>query len=96
MLQLLKNLLPNRLREQGISEAVEAAQVMEVFKDEVAKIYGASARNDFRRLVLEGNTIEVSAYSSAFASELRMRQLELEEAIKVRLGGKQYRLRIFA
>jgi predicted nucleic acid-binding Zn ribbon protein len=95
MFQTLKNVLFDRLRQQGVSEAVEAAQVTEVFKDEVAKRFGPSTRDAYRKLVLRGDTLEVLLTSQALASELRMAEFELEDALKAHFNGKHYRLRIF-
>ncbi|MFA4818533.1 MAG: DciA family protein [Patescibacteria group bacterium] len=95
MFHQLKKVLLDRLRQQGIGEAVEAAAVVQVFKDEVVRRWGESNRNAFRKLTLRGNTLEVALYSSAFASELKMAEMELQDALTSHFNGKVYRLRIF-
>ena len=95
MFQTLKNVLSDRLRQQGISEAVSAAQVVEAFKAEVVKRFGASAGDSFRKVALKGDTLDVLMTSSVLASELRMAQFDLEDALRAALNGKRYRLRIF-
>ena len=96
MFQKLGKVLRDRLKQQGVAEGVEAAQVTEIFRQEVKKRFGQTDANSFRQLVLRGDTLEVSAYSPALASSLRMAQLDLEEAIKQACHGKSYRLRIFS
>lgn len=95
MFQLLRNVITDRLREQGIAPSVEAARVVEEFKKIVSEKFGDSASNSFRKIALHNDTIEVSAYSGALASELRMIQVELEERLVKNLDGKHYRLKIF-
>lgn len=95
MFQTLKKALSDRLREQGISQAVQAAQVTEALKAEVAKRFGEATRESFRKLAVRGDTLEVLVNSAALASELRMAQFSLEDALQVTLQGKRYRLRIF-
>lgn len=96
MLQILKNILGDRLRQQGIADVVEAARVTEAFKQEVAKRFGPAAAGSFRQLALKGDTLEVSVGSSALASELRMAEFDLRDALTARFPGKSYRLKIFA
>lgn len=95
MLLNIKRLLGDRLQQQGVSDAVEAAQVTEVFKNEVVKRFGLSAQGAFRKVVLQGDTLEISLTSQALASELRMAEFDLEDAMQAQLKGKHYRLRIF-
>ncbi len=95
MLQAIKNLLPRRLQEQGISTQVEATQVVEALKQEVISRFGLSAVDAFRKVSLRDNTLEVLLTSSALASELRMIESDLASALQVKFG-KAYRLRIFA
>ncbi len=95
MFHTLKKVITDRLRQQGITEAVEAATVTEVFKNEVAKRFGESSRNSYRKLTLRGNNLEVALYSGAFASELKMAEMELQDALSSYFNGKVYRLRIF-
>jgi len=96
MFQKLGRVLRDRLQQQGVAEGVEAAQVTEIFRQEVKKRYGHTDANSFRKLVLRGDTLEVSAYSSSLASDLRMIQMDLEQAIKQACHGRSYRLRIFS
>lgn len=95
MFKNLKHLLNDRLRQHGLTDAVEAAQVTEVFKDEVVRRFGPSAKGAFRKVALQGDTLEVSLTSTALASELRLAEFDLEDAMQARLRGKHYRLRIF-
>lgn len=95
MFHTLKKVIIDRLRQQGLVEAVEAATVTEDFKNEVAKRFGESSRHAYRKLTLRGNTLEVALYSGAFASELKMAEIELQDALSSHFNGKVYRLRIF-
>jgi hypothetical protein len=95
MFQTLKNALVDRLKEQGIAQAVQAAQVTEALKVEVAKRFGEATKGAFRKLAVRGDTVEVLVNSAALAGELRMAQFALEEALQGALSGKRYRLRIF-
>ncbi len=95
MFQSLKRALSDRLREHGITQAVQAAQVTEAFKVEVAKRFGESTKEAFRKLAVRGDTLEVLVNSAALASELRMAQIPLEDALQAALQGRRYRLRIF-
>ncbi|MFZ5391269.1 MAG: DciA family protein [Patescibacteria group bacterium] len=96
MFQEIKKLLSDRLRQQGIAPAVEAAAVAEAFKEEVKKRFGPSAADSIRRVVLQGDTLQVSLSSPGLASELRMIEIDLVDSLKARLNGRVYRLRIFA
>lgn len=96
MMKALKGILSERLQQQGISDVVEAAQVTEAFKQEVAKRFGPASVDSFRKLALKGDTLEVSVGSSALASELRMLEFDLKDALQARFPNKTYRLKIFA
>lgn len=96
MMKALRGILFDRLREQGISDAVEAAQVTQAFREEVGKRFGEAAAAGFRKLVLKGNTLEVLTSSGALASELRMAEFDLCDSLKSRFQGRSFRLRIFA
>ncbi len=96
MFQEIKKLLSERLRQQGIAPAVEAAAVVDAFKEEVKKRFGQSAVDSIRRAALQGSTLEVSLSSPALASELRMIELDLRDCLSARFNGRVYRLRIFA
>lgn len=95
MFQLLKHVLQDRLRAQGVGEAVLAAQAVDALKQEVAARFGPGAAQNLRKVVLRGDTLEVLAGSGALASELRMAEADLVDALKARLLGKAVKLRIF-
>ncbi len=95
MFQDLKSILHRSLRQKGISGAVEAAQVVEVFKQAVADKFSPSVVGSLRQVALRGDTLQVSAGSSALAAELRMREKELTAALADRFSGKVFRLNIF-
>ncbi len=96
MMDVLKGILFDRLRQQGISESVDAAQVTAAFREEVAKRFGPSIAGGLRKVALKGDTLEVLATSGALASELRMAEFELGDALRARFKGRSFRLRIFA
>jgi len=96
MFHSLKNVIWDRLRSQGLSSQVEAARVVEVFKEELAKRFGQSAVACLRRATLRGETLEVSLTSAALASELRMSEFAIIDQMRAKLNNKSYRLRIFA
>ncbi len=91
----LKSLIPYRLQEQGIAQSVEATQVVEALKQEVIKRFGLAAAEAFRKVALRDNTLEILLTSSALASELRMVELDLVNAMQAKFG-RTYRLKIFA
>lgn len=96
MMKALKGILSDRLKEQGISDAVEAARVTEILREEVEKRFGPSASAGLRKVSLRGDTLEVLTTSGPLASELRMSEFELSDALRARLNGRSIRLRIFA
>lgn len=95
MFQDLKSILRRSLRQKGISEAVEAAQIVALFRQVTAEKIGVSAADSLRQVALKGNILQVSAGSSALASELRMRQNEILRSLADKLPGKEIRLNIF-
>lgn len=95
MMKALKGILFDRLRQQGISDAVEAAQVVAAFREEVKKRFGEATADSFRKLALKGDTLEVSVTSGSLASELKMAEFELQDALQARFNGRLYRLKIF-
>lgn len=96
MFQDIKSILSRSLRQKGINEAVEAAQVVELFRLVTAEKLGAQAVNSLRQVSLRGNVLQVSAGSSVLASELRMRENEILHDLADKLPGKSIRLSIFA
>lgn len=93
--QALKAILADRIRHQGLTDAIEAAQVVGAFKAEVERRFGATAVAAIQRTAFKADTLEVSVGSNALAAELRMRQLELQDALQAARLGKSCRLRIF-
>ena len=69
MMKALKGILFDRLRQQGISDAVDAAQVTAAFREEVAKRFGVSVAGGLRRVALKHDTLEVLTTSGALASD---------------------------
>lgn len=95
MFQALGQAIKDRLKQHGVAEAVEAAQVTELLRSLVAEKWGPSAGASLRKVALRGNTLEVLADSGTLAAELRMHEYDLQDALKAKSNGKVYRLRIF-
>ena len=91
----LKDVLTRRLRQQGIGQAVEAAQVVAAFRKAVKELLGERAERELRKVALRDFTLEVLASSGALASELRMREADIREKLKNKLGKQDYKMRIF-
>ena len=95
MFHLLRQVLGDRLRQQGIGQAVESARVVEAFRQVVRELLGERAAGALKKVALRGDTLEVLAGSGTLASELRMREAELREGLKKTTGGNAYRMSIF-
>lgn len=91
----LKDVLMRRLGQQGIGKAVEAAQVVNAFRVAVRELMGERAERELTKVVLREDTLEVLAGSGALASELRMRESDIRERLKAKLGKQEYRMHIF-
>lgn len=96
MFESLARAISDRLRQHGISSAVEAAQVTEVLRQIIAEKWGASGAAAMKKVALrEGATLEILAGSGGFAAELRMHEFYLQEQLSARCNGRRFRLRIF-
>ena len=91
----LKSLLQRSLRQKGVAGAVEATQVTSALRGVVAEIFSREVANELRQVILQGDTIKISAGSSALAGELRMREQVLLEGLNKKIPGRNYRLQIF-
>jgi predicted nucleic acid-binding Zn ribbon protein len=91
----LKSLLQRSLRQKGIAGVVTAIQVTAAFRAVVAEMFSQQIANGLRQVSLHGDTLKISAGSSALAAEMRMREQALLQALHAKLPGHNYRLQIF-
>ncbi|OHA55976.1 MAG: hypothetical protein A2429_01880 [Candidatus Veblenbacteria bacterium RIFOXYC1_FULL_42_9] len=95
MFQDIKSILRRSLMQKGIDQAVVAAQVVEAFRTVVGELLGPRVAASLHQVALKGDTLQVSAGSSALAAELSMRQTAILQALSERFPGSYFRLKIF-
>ncbi len=95
MFHELRSILKQSLQQKGIQQAVEAAQVTQIFRDIIKERLGTKAYQTLRQVSWRDNILRVSAGSPQLASELRLRQLEILQELETRLPKGNYRLEIF-
>ncbi len=96
MFQAIGRAIQQRLQQQGVGTQIEAAHITEAFRTIVAARFGASAAVGIRKLAFRNETVEALVSSSTLATEMRMREMDLQDELRAKLNGRNVRLRIFA
>jgi len=79
--RVTQDLLSRTLKRFGISEQVQAAQVLEEFQKQAINLLGNGVKNKIKPLYLKNKTIHVSVVSTVLATEIRLYQKRILEAI---------------
>lgn len=87
-LSSIKSLLGRTLRQHGISGGVEAAQVIAAMEEEIGRRWGQDGRRGITVKYFKDGAIAVSCTSSVWAQEIKIREKEILEAIKQKIGTK--------
>ncbi len=82
----LSGLLRNSARKRGIASQVEAAMILEFFKQVARDCFGDEALKLMRPLYVKGDVLTIAVLSPAFAQELKLRESEITRAINEKMA----------
>lgn len=84
----LSDLLGRSARKKGISAQVEAAMILEFFKQVTKDMFEEKARSAISPLHVRDGTLTVATLSPALAQELKLREREIIDGINAKSGRK--------
>ncbi|MEW6611053.1 MAG: DciA family protein [Patescibacteria group bacterium] len=87
-LRSIKSLLPRVLKKHGITQGVEAAQVVEAMEQEVGKRWGEEGMRGITVRYFRNNAVAVSCTSSVWAQEVKINEQEILATLKKKMGPK--------
>jgi len=82
----LSGLLKSSARKRGIASQVEAAMILEFFKQVARDIFGDEALKLMRPLYVKEGVLTIAVLSPAFAQELKLRESDVTRAINEKMA----------
>jgi len=82
----LSNLLGKHVRKRGLNSQVQAAMILEFFKQVIDPLFDAKSRESIRPLYLKNGTLMVAVLSPALAQELKLHEPDILKQINKKVG----------
>lgn len=95
ILKIIKNMkqlgdiLPKHIKKQGLSEQLEASQVLETFLQKAKEMWGEAVKQEMKPLYVKNKTLTVAVTNASLAQELKHHEKEILEHIN---SGKNLNL----
>ena len=77
----IKNLLNKSIKKSGTAMQIEAALVLKQFEKELKKLMGEEIGEKVKAVSLKNQSLTVAVLSSVMASEIKLREPDIIEAI---------------
>ncbi len=85
--QTMKNLLPQRLRQNGLAQPVRVAQAIETANQVLDEWFGAQTTELRAKAVsIKFKQLSIASLDAALRQELKLRERELVSAINSKIG----------
>ncbi len=85
-MQTLGSLLNRPNQNRPLLKQVRSAMIVETANEFIGKTYGQGAENQARAVYLKNGILTIACLSSVLAQEMRLRQVELLNAIAAKFG----------